>query len=197
MMTNTQKRGVPSAPKSEKTREQIVFEKYFKDNDDLLRSMRSLMFGLALSDAEKKIIVDTFADKELLTFIYRRFLPSYVTSSDKNTQIGGTSDVWLGVEEMLFGRSPEEIKQTVGYKALSIEMTQKALELLENPDAHKIDLTYSPALYMDDPLQINLLARNIYLRHIDKQLAFLYVISRVDTMSKAEIEQKLKMNSAH
>jgi hypothetical protein len=184
-----------TAAKKEKTQEQTIIEQYFKGNEGLLKMMRRLFYGLAVTDAERKIIKDTFKDPVLFKIISNRFLPDYRTIDD-DVPIGGSSDVWLGVEEMCFGKHEDTIKQAIEYKYLSIKMTQQALALLQNPNGKQINLEYIPSMYPNDPQAINLLGRNIYMRHIDKQLTFLYVVANADNINIEDVKKRLEMNSS-
>lgn len=187
--------GVPSEVKSEKGQEQLLFEKYFKDNEVLLKSMRALLLGLPVSGEQKTLIKNTFSDELLYTYIRKRFYPSY---KDDSSQIGGLMDVYLGVEQMCFAQEPHVIEQAVKYKEISLELTRKGLSLLLDPDNKKvkIDLDAMILPVEKDPLQISLLGRNIYIRHVDKQLSILYVVANADKMTPQEIQKRLQLDSA-
>jgi hypothetical protein len=186
---------VPTDVKTEKGQEQLLFEKYFKDNEVLLKSIRSLLLGLPVSSEQKALIKNTFSDELLYTYIRKRFYPTY---KDESAQIGGLIDVYLGVEQMCFAQEPHVIEQAVKYKEVSLELTRKGLSLLLDPDKKgvKIDLDAMILPIDKDPLQISLLGRNIYIRHIDKQLSVLYVVANADKMTPQEIQKRLQLDSA-
>jgi len=153
-------------------KELAVIQRSFKDNDELLQSMRAIMLNLEPSEADVKLVTSVFADDELFTLVYKRFLPSL----SKSTPIGQASDVWLGAEQMVFGQSENAIMQAIEYKERSIEMTKLALVGLKSGKC-EIDVTFSSRKYLNDPLGINLLARNQFIRHIESQLLFLKLIA--------------------
>lgn len=187
--------GVPSDTKTEKGQEQLLFEKYFKENEVLLKSIRSLLLGLPVTVDQKSLIKETFSDEILYTYIRKRFYPTY---KDESAQIGGLIDVYLGVEQMCFAQEPHVIEQAVKYKEISLELTRQGLSLLKDPDSKKvkIDLDEMVRPIDEDPLQVNLLGRNIYIRHIDKQLSVLYVIANADKMTPQEIQKRLQLDSS-
>jgi hypothetical protein len=154
-------------------KELAVIQRTFKDNDELLKSMRAVMLNLSPSESDKKLVTDVFADDALYALVYKRFLPTL----SKDSPIGQASDVWLGAEQMVFGQSESAILQAIEYKERSIEMTQKALEALRDSSKIEADVIFSARKYLNDPWGINLLARNQFIRHIESQLLFLKLIA--------------------
>lgn len=164
----------------------------FKGNEELLKTIRALMFGIPLLDDEKKHIKDVFSDPQVLSIMRRRFLP--VIENSRDLPLGQIQDIWLGAEQMVFGAPPLQIEQAMKYKAKAMEFTSHALTLLTNPDA--IAVPFTVALYETDPMQIELMARNMFLRHIDQQLMMLNLIANQETETRKEIETRNIMNSA-
>lgn len=180
----------PSAQALAKDMELI--KKTFKDKDALLLSVRALMFGIDLLDDERANIKSVFADPELRSLIQRRFLPDIMGS--RELPLGQIQDVWLGAEQMTFGAPAMQIEQATKYKARSMEFTKHALVLLENPNGTAVP--YKVSTYEDDPLQIDLMARNMYLRHVDQQLMMLSLIAnQAEESPKVEAERRVR-NSA-
>ena len=164
------------APATEVEKELI--KGIFKGNEALLLSLRALFFGLSITDDEKTVIKGIFSDKRLLKIMHNRFLPEL----DRNTPIGTIGDRWLGVEQMVSGVPRDTIQQVIEYKAQSHDMMEKALELLENPDAHDINLDYDPGEL--DEVGSRILARNQYIRHIESQLLFIKIIAEQKEVMK-------------
>lgn len=164
----------------------------FYKNDELLKSMRALMFGLETSQEEKETIKNTFANEVILNIVSKRFYPTL----DRNSAIGVSKDSWLGVEEMIFGMSKDTIKQAIEYKKIALEMTNKALILLENPDNENslFELVYNPD--EDDDLGIKLLARNQFIKHVEHQLLFLKQISEIKEETEEEKKERQEKNSS-
>lgn len=162
----------------------------FKDNEELLKIMRALFFGLSVSREEKDLIRSTFANKDLLKLMRKKFSPQI----DRNAPMGQISDNWLGAESLIFGAMPSTIKQALEYKRFGIDLVQKALSLLENPDAYTISLFYDPK--EDDELGTKLLGRNQYMRMMESQLLMLKVISDQKTETTQERMNRLAQDSA-
>jgi len=172
-----------------------VLQKYFKDNERLLRTMRRVFYGLSLTDEQKKTIKETFADERLFLAVRRKFLPELDLEID-DVEIGKVQDLWLGVEQNIFGHGVDAINQTVSYKFESIEMVRKALALLKEPDSTTpVDISYNPNLIANDPLQIKLLARNMYIRHVEAQLLSIWIIAGEESKSPEDIKKMLAENS--
>lgn len=179
--------GEQQIPMPTNEQELALIKRTFKDNDELLQSMRAVMLNLSPSDADKKAITDTFADNsELYTLVYKRFLPTL----SKDSPIGQASDVWLGAEQMVFGQSESAIYQAIEYKERSIEMTRKALEALQDSTKIVADVVFSARKYVNDPWGINLLARNQFIRHVESQLLFLKLIAAQPEAAKPEAVKK-------
>lgn len=161
------------APVNISEKEADLIKRTFKGNEELLKSIRALFFGLPLADAEKQLIKTTFADNELRLIFSRRFLPFL----DRNTPIGQVQDIWLGAEQMVFAQHRDAIYQAVHYKQASILMTRQALQLLEDPSKPAPNLDYDPRQYGEEALQVPLLARNMFIRHVEQQLLFIKLIA--------------------
>lgn len=175
------------------TEEITLIKSVFKDNDTLLKTTRACMLGLGLTGEEKELLKNTYQNEALMKVLHRKFLPTL----RKDEPIGQVSDVWLGVETQVFGQSPDAIEQAVRYKQGAIELTRRALTLLQNPDAEvePIKLDYSPDLYLNDPLRIALLVRNQYIRHVEQQLLFLKVISEQKDETPEDVGKRLAKDS--
>jgi len=168
-----------------------LIKKTFCENEYLLKVIRALFLNLGVTDEEKAMIKATFSDKELLALMHKKFYPQL----DREANIGSTMDVWMGVEQMVFGKSVGEIYQAINYKDEALKMTKKALALLENPDGEKIDVTFDPSLSVKDDYQIKLLARNQFIKHVESQLVFLMVIAGKKDETTEQTKTRLTRNS--
>lgn len=166
----------------------------FQNNEAMLKIMRALFLGLGVTEAEKEQVRSMFKNNDLLRIVRNKFHPEL----SRETPIGQVADVWLGVEQMIFGVPRDTIQQAMQYKDLALEMTRKALKLLEDPDGERVSVSYDPKLYLNDPLGINLLARNQYIRHVETQLTALWIIANQKTAENKNsntISGKLPKNS--
>lgn len=176
-------------PRNINDKETAIIQAVF--TEDILKSIRALIFGLPMTKPEKDEIKGIFSDPMVMAIMYKRFYPTL----DKDTPIGQVQDVWLGVEQMINGQHPDSIAQAIGYKDLALEYTRQALELLVNPEGTPIRMEYSPKSYPNDHLGIVLMARNMFIRHVEQQLLFLWLIAQTKPEKSAEIIKKKKQNS--
>ena len=174
------------------TAEMEILQKYFKDNDELLISMRAVMLDLYPTDTDKKAVSEVFANDDVMSAVTYRFLPE----PKRDTPIGQIQDIWLGVEQMVFGSQRDTIEQAVLYKEQALKMTRAALDLLRDPTGPKTSLMYSSTSLQQDPLQVGLLARNQFIRHIEQQLLFLKLVSAQLVETPVQIAKKKKKNSS-
>lgn len=172
-------------------RELDLLKVVFADNDDLLRLVRNLFFGLELTKAEKDLIVSTFKNDDIRQLMSKRFLPEI----GKDVPIGQTVDLWTGID--VKGKFRDEIYQVVMARESLIQMTRKALSLLENPDAEKVSLDYtSERVGTVDSLATDLLARNNFIGHIEVQLVMIKVIAGQKTESVEGAKKRLEKDSS-
>lgn len=163
-----------------------VLKGIFKDNEALIKSLRNLFFGYAISEDQKKIIKDTFKDEKTRELFRKKIYPK----PTDDAPIGNISDQWVHItEDKILGASKEYIYQLVESRKLTFQMLDKAMLLLENPDGEKVDVSFSPNIIADE-LQIGLLARNKYMNTIEASLAMIYKL--VEQKEMSEDERKLK-----
>jgi len=150
-----------------------LIKQVFSKNPDLIKVMQALFLGFDLTDEEKQMIKTTFANDELYEAIRRRIAPCL----EKDTMVGQQSDEWAGLEEQIYGAHEGQIYQAVHYKKEAIRMAKQAMALLKNPDGEKINISYDPDLSVEDPMQIKLLARNMYIKMVQNQLSTIWIIA--------------------
>lgn len=167
-----------------------LIKQVFKGNKRLLQLIQALMLGLELEASEKAEIKKAFESDELYHIFWKKFHPTLT----KDTQVGQMTDVWQGVEEMVFGAHENQIFQAVQYKRMAIEMTKQGLELLRNPDGEAPDISYDPN--KGHALQVELLARNQYIKHVQTQLSIIMVIAEMtDDETPQETAKRLQTDS--
>ncbi len=164
--------------------------------DELLKSVRAVMLGLDVTAAEKAQVKGVFSNPKIMDIMVRRFYPKL----DKDMPIGQVQDVWLGVEQMIYGESRDTIYQAVHYKAKALELTKKGLGLLVNPDREAMDMDFVPPIGPmsdnDVSLQVGLLARNQYIRHVESQLLFLSLTTKLPDETPEKASKRAKKDSA-
>jgi hypothetical protein len=150
-----------------------LIKQVFGKHPNLVQLMQSLFLGFELTSDEKELIKSTFTNDELFEAIRRRIAPRL----ERDTIVGQQSDEWAGLETDIYGSHPDKIYQAVHYKKEAIAMANKAVALLRNPDGEQIDISFDPDSKINDPLQIKLLARNMYIKMIQNQLSTIWIIS--------------------
>lgn len=177
----------------EKTKTQnALIKTVFQGNENLLKVMRALFFGLGVSEEEKNLVRTTFGNPDLREAIRYRFFPSI----NRDTPIGQVQDVWMNADQGVYSQARDTIEQTVQNYEMSHKMVLQALALLENPNGEAPRVEYSASVYLNDPLQINLLARNRYIRHIESQLLMLKAVSEAEEKTPLEMAKIAHKNSA-
>lgn len=165
----------------------------FKDNEYLLKAMRSLWFGLEVADHDKEVIKTTFAGAEIREAVRKKMYP--LLSDDTSIAIAG--DYWLAAEKDVQGQSYDTISQVVQSKQKVLEMMQYAITVLENPYLGKINLEYNPNIIVqaNDPMQTWLVARCLYIRTINNTLGQIYMVAQAVEATPEEIKNKQKRDS--
>src|SRR4051812_29384068 len=97
-------------PVSDKDKNLIVGA--FKDNEYLLKAIRSLFFGFPVSLKDKKLIKDIFKNPDIKNAVRKKIYPLM----DPESPIGQNADFWLGTETQVFGASRDTIYQSLATK---------------------------------------------------------------------------------
>lgn len=177
-------------PRNINDKEIAIIQSVF--TEETLKGIRALFFGLPLNDVEKQNIKGIFTDPLVMAVMKKRFYPEL----DKDTPLGQVQDIWLGVEQMISGQPPDAISQAIHYKDLALQMTRQALGLLSNPAGEPVQLEYSPKSYPNDALGVVLMARNQFIRHVENQLLFLWLIVQQKTEKPEEVAKKKGQDSS-
>jgi len=149
-----------------------LIKEIFKDNEKLLKIIRNVMFDLEVSKEDKEILKNTFKNKEAK----EAFRIKLHSKRGDDVKFGSIADFWVPLgDEALVGKSEDTIRQIVLPRAKLEKMFEVAINLLDNPDGEKVDLSYDPESIDADPLQINLLARNKFLNAIEATLNFINI----------------------
>lgn len=163
----------------------------FTDNEPLLMSMRALFLNLNPTQEDKDRVRSAFLNQDLKRIVRNRFMPSL----DRSAPIGTLQDVWLGVENMIFGQPKDTIHQAIVYKDLAIDYTKTALALLDDPDGPRVDVSFDAKVYGNDEHGLRLLGRNMFIRHVEKQLGFLKMIAAQKKETAEERKERQTVDS--
>lgn len=167
-----------------------VIKKNFADNEYLLKATRALLLGMEVSKADKKLISDVFSDNLLKEAVRRKI---YSPSLSNEAPIGQIADFWVGLEQQLFGVSKEIIFQTMSVKEKVFSMLNHAFDLLSNPELDKpnVEVKLNPL----DEYQIELIARNLYVKAVDTGLMYIKMIAGKKEESVQDAKKRLMQNS--
>ncbi len=170
--------------------ELALLKSAFEGNEVLLRTMKNLFFGYELTSGEKDLIRKSFASEELKRILRKRFSPF----GDKSTPIGQTIDMWTGID--LVGKPKDEIFQTICVRKDMVDMMNKALNLLDNPDGEKPSIVYNIDSVFGDDFGIRLTTRNRFIGHIEFQCVTIQTIVNTKVETKEEKEKRQVANSS-
>lgn len=182
----------PMARSLKAEQEAEVIRRVFKGNDYLLKAIKALLYGQPITEQEGKLIESTFSDKEVLNTFVNKFFPRFERNDD--LPLNSVSDIWLGQETDIKGNTKDTIYQVVESKKVMIEHLKKAVKLLTDTKAERVDLSVRDTII--DPLQINLLARNIYIRSVAITLEYINSIANTPVVTEKEKEIKKLKNSS-
>src|SRR5574343_136048 len=146
----------------------------FGENDELLVMVRKLFFGGKLTAEEKKTVTNTFSNPDVVEVLRRKVYGV----NNFETPIGQLSDFWLGAESQIFGATRDTVYQAIMSKELVLSMFIKGLNLLSNPDGERVSINVLNDIETD-PLGVNLIARNLYMKSIESALHAVKVIAGV------------------
>jgi hypothetical protein len=168
-----------------------IIKAHFSENEELLIAIRKLFFGIDITGQEKESIKSTFSNPETVE-VFRKKVYGL---NNYDTPVGQLSDFWLGAETQVFGASRDTIYQAVESKKLVLDMFTKAFNLLANPDGEKVEIATFMSLSAD-PLQVGLIARNLYMKAIETSLLTLKSIAGQKTETLEQTVKRLQKDSA-
>lgn len=180
-----------SRPLSANDAEIALLKSVFADNENLLKSIRSLFLGFTVNSDDANLIRVTFKDENLMKALRKKMYPVIDPTSD----IGELTDFWLGTETEVLGKDVDTINQVVSSKQLALDMMAHAFELLREPTLNPIDLSFD-VTGQNDPYQIRLLARNKYIKAVETGLTILKVIAGTKSETVEQAKKRMEMDSA-
>lgn len=172
-----------------------LLRNHFKGNDEALKLIRALFFGFDLTDPEKGIIREIFVGNVEMQTAVRNKMYSRIS---KDAPIGSNPDFWVGTEQQIQGQHPDTVKQILGAKERCLNMLDNAMELLEDPDKFKVEhiFDYTPSAVLDDPLGIQLIARNLYVQSVENGLSYIKIVSELSDDDMKKVEESRKKDSS-
>lgn len=173
--------------------ENELIKSYFQGNMDLLLAIRSLFFGLPVTDTDKGLIKQIFGDDKLKVAFRKNFYSKF----GDTVGIEKIGDFWAGLDiNNIIGSSPTEIEQVIKSRQLALDMLEKAMELLENPDGDKVNLEFSIDSLDEDPFAIKFLARSKFMNTVASGLNIVNILANTKAKTQGEVLDALKKNSS-
>lgn len=171
-----------------------ILRTYLKNNEDLFIAIRSLFFGQEISKQHKEMIVNIFKDDKLMGAFKRNISPEIKDEAGLSRLLDKWSQL-IDVEQIL-GSNPEKIRQIVSSAVMLSDMCDKALDSLRNPDNIQISLDFDTEKALDtDPYGVKIIARNMYVKHINGKLNNLRVIADTTQKDLEDYIANFKKNS--
>lgn len=171
-----------------------ILRTYLKNNEDLFIAIRSLFFGQEISKQHKEMIVNIFKDDKLMGAFKRNISPEIKDEAGLSRLLDKWSQL-IDVEQIL-GSNPEKIRQIVSSAVMLSDMCDKALDSLRNPDNTQISLDFDPETTLTtDPYGVKIIARNMYVKHVNGKLNNLRVIADTTQKDLEDYIANFKKNS--
>ncbi len=169
-----------------------LIKRTFKGAEYLLKSVRAVFFGADVSAEDRQALKKLFADDEVKEAVRKKMYPLLKTD---NVPIGQVADFWMGTESHILGASRDTIHQAVASKEKVLKMLTQSFDNLTNPKGELVSLEYSAESIELDPLQIGLLARNLYIRSVETGLNFVKLTAEQITETPAQTKARTKKDS--
>lgn len=173
-----------------------VFKEHFFGQEVLLKSIRSLLIGLEVSDEEKKRIQAVFSNQAVLTMFRHRI---YQLDTD-DVPLGSLNDLWMGLDAKLQGASTDAIYQAIKVRTRIIKLFQQIESYLRNPFQEKIDLKVNFDVIEHSfnlaETACDIMARNMYIKSVDMVLAVIHSLTKNKEETPEEIVEKIKKDSS-
>lgn len=170
-----------------------LLKSVFKGNEELLRATRLIMFGLPVSDVERKLVKDTFVDSNLKRAFRRKIYPIFEEDMP-DVPVNSLADFWYGTEMNVNGRDKDTITQNIDSKMRAQEMFSTGIKVLTGENTETINLKYEPFSF--DPLGVYLIARNLYIKSVNEGINIIKLIVDQEKETPTAAKNRLAKNSS-
>lgn len=180
-------------PKKEQTMriaddELDFIKQQFANNDQLLRSIRALMYGLDVLPTEKSEIKKAFSSPLALRTAQKLFLPSIAD----DVPIGQCIDSLMTIK--FDGQSVEQSIIIVEARERMMGMMATALKLLEDPEGLKVTTELGNLAGTERLTQ--LIARNSFIVQTDQSLLQIKLLAGQKTETVEQTKKRLQADSS-
>ena len=161
-----------------------VLKSAFADSDDLLISMRQLLFGFSVAPSMRQDILSILSSSDTFRVFRKLFKPEL---DDENVPLGQSIDLWKAIS--FDGASTDKQAETVlEAKIICMKMIDQALELLAGKENVIINLN-------DIDTVAKLIGRNQYLNHIEQTMLQIKILAGLKEETVEQTVERLKQNS--
>jgi hypothetical protein len=160
----------------------------FRDNEELLKTARKVLFGLEVSETEVSKLRDVMTEKLHALFI-KDLLP-HITG---NEPIGNVFDMWMTISPE--DKSPEAVDILVRSRAEILDLVNRALIRLKKCAAQKRTLKEFGILEDIDEQQAQLIARNKFMATVESVLTKFKVFANADKETLQQMKTKQAKDS--
>jgi hypothetical protein len=167
-------------PRISKSDRQILG--FFKNNSEMLISLRNMFFGFDLDEQEVKHI-QSLNTPEIKKLLRKIFLPELL----KEIPVGQNMDLWKTGD--ISQATPETFDQVCEAKELLIEMLETSLKRLNKITSKAVDLTPKKNLPA-------LIARNNYIDLVDTKIREIVAMANEKEETIEEALTKMRQNSS-
>lgn len=171
-----------------------LLKKVFRDQTELLRQIRTLLLGFEIGDDYKKQIAGTFSDPLVFKAFRKKIFVDYEIDTPE-APLEAISDIWSNSTTIVSGAFPERIKQETSMRQRTLEMLRQGVGLLLDPNGLKVNTIYNPVV-ANDPLGIELMARNYYVGSIQQGIANMSIMIQSEQLTLEQAKKKAKKDSA-
>ncbi len=158
----------------------------FAENFDILKVLRKVMLQMELTEAESVAAKKNFNSEntEIINLMHKVFLPTL----DGDAPINQMVDLWLTLD--IKDKLPEMASQQMVARGFVIKYLSQQLRVLEGKDVETMRLD---ALVNN---QINLMARNTIIIHVEQQLNQLRMLGGTKDETPEETVKRLAADSS-
>lgn len=172
-------------------RELEILKNTFSEKDELLKSLRKVIWQKNLTEQENSLLKSIISD-ELMLVLRKMFLPEL----DGNLPIHQEIDLLMTIK--IDDKTPEDAFVHIEARKLVIAYIEQQLTILNNrgqeikPKIIFKDLTNGDT---KESLYINLIARNTVITHTEQQLAQIKMLAGNKNETPEETLERLKKDS--
>lgn len=165
-----------------------LFAPTFKENKPMLKALRKVLLGIAITPSEKELL--KLIPKEVNDKVAKYLLPT--VTGDEDIQM--VNDFWFQFN--LKERSQYQVEKDIEYLPLILNFFNSSIARLngEKGDVSISDVVYSKDVNKETNIT-NVIARNVILATVEGLITTIYHKANNKPLTAEEIKTKTKQNS--